>query len=134
MGWPLRPEYASSSNIGHAPKLEGGILLIVGKIDDDVDPGLTFRSFDQSIRDGKNFDLLVIPGAGRASGSTYGNHKRYDYFVRRPLGVRPADGRDLEAETKTTPTASAGADPCAGGLTVLTAVVCGLGRTFSRSI
>jgi hypothetical protein len=59
------------------------------------------------IKHGKNFDLLVIPGAGHGSGGAYGDHKRYDYFVQHLLGVKPPEWKDLETKSKTTPTASA---------------------------
>ena len=107
MGWPIGPEYAASSNVDHAHKLEGKVLLIVGEMDNNVDPASTFQVVNQLIKHGKNFDLLVIPGAGHTSGGAYGDHKRYDYFVQHLLGVRPPEWKDLEAKTKTTPTASA---------------------------
>ena len=107
MGWPIGPEYAASSNVDHAHKLEGKVLLVVGEMDNNVDPASTFQVVNQLIKHGKNFDLLVIPGAGHTSGGAYGDHKRYDYFVQHLLGVRPPEWKDLEAKTKTTPTASA---------------------------
>ena len=107
MGWPIGPEYAASSNVDHAYKLEGKVLLVVGEMDNNVDPASTFQVVNQLIKHGKNFDLLVIPGAGHTSGGAYGDHKRYDYFVQHLLGVKPPEWKDLEAKTKTTPTASA---------------------------
>ena len=107
MGWPIGPEYAASSNVDHAYKLEGKVLLIVGEMDNNVDPASTFQVVNQLIKHGKNFDLLVIPGAGHTSGGAYGDHKRYDYFVQHLLGVKPPDWKDLDAKAKTTPTSSA---------------------------
>jgi dipeptidyl aminopeptidase/acylaminoacyl peptidase len=107
MGWPIGPEYAASSNVDHAYKLEGKVLLVVGEMDNNVDPASTFQVVNQLIKHGKNFDLLVIPGAGHTSGGAYGDHKRYDYFVQHLLGVKPPEWKDLDAKTKTTPTASA---------------------------
>ena len=83
------------------------MLLVVGEMDNNVDPSSTFQVVNQLIKHDKNFDLLVIPGAGHTSGGAYGDHKRYDFFVRHLLGVKPPEWKDLEAETKTTPTASA---------------------------
>ena len=38
----------------------------------------------------KDFDLLVIPGAGHGACETpYGQRRRADYFVRHLLGVEP---------------------------------------------
>jgi hypothetical protein len=39
----------------------------------------------------KNFDLLVIPGAGHGPGGAYGSRLRNDFFVRHLLGVAPPD-------------------------------------------
>ena len=36
------------------------------------------------IRNNKDFDLLVIPGAGHGSGGAYGDHKRFDFFATAP--------------------------------------------------
>ena len=49
----------------------------------------------------------MIPGAGHTSGGAYGDRKRYDFFVQHLLGVKPPEWKDLEAKTKTAPTASA---------------------------
>ena len=49
-----------------------------------------------------DFDLLVIPGAGHGSGGAYGDHKRYDFFVRTLLGVTPPDWKMLEDTLKKT--------------------------------
>ena len=46
-------------------------------------------------------DLLYIPGTGHGSGGAYGEHKRFDYFVRHLLGVTPPPWtkKDLRAPT-----------------------------------
>ena len=36
-----------------------------------------------------NTRALYIPGAGHGAGGAYGEHKRFDYFVRHLLGVTP---------------------------------------------
>ena len=33
MGWPIGPQYAASSNVDNAHKLQGKLLLIVGELD-----------------------------------------------------------------------------------------------------
>jgi len=38
MGWPVGPEYAASSNVENASLLQGKALIIVGEMDDNVDP------------------------------------------------------------------------------------------------
>jgi dipeptidyl aminopeptidase/acylaminoacyl peptidase len=107
MGWPIGPEYAASSNVDNAYRLQGKVLLVVGEMDNNVDPSSTFQVVNQLIKHNKNFDLLVIPNALHTSGGAYGDHKRYDYFVQHLLGVKPPEWKDLESKTKpTTPTSA----------------------------
>jgi len=94
MGWPIGPQYSASSNVDNAYRLQGNLLLIVGEMDSNVDPSSTMQVVKQLIKHNKDFDLLVVPGAnhGAARGdqySAYGDHKRYDFFVRHLLGVTP---------------------------------------------
>ncbi len=89
MGWPLGPEYASSSNVDNAAKLRGQLLLIVGEMDANVDPASTMQVANALIKANKVFDLLVIPGAGHGMGGAYGERKMYDFFVRSLLGAVP---------------------------------------------
>ncbi|MCI0487242.1 MAG: S9 family peptidase [Blastocatellia bacterium] len=91
MGWPLGPEYAASSNVDNAHKLKGKLLLIVGELDTNVDPTSTMQVVNAMIKANKDFDLLVLPGAGHTSGGPYGDRKRYDFFVRHLLGVGSPD-------------------------------------------
>ena len=65
------------------------MLLVVGEMDTNVDPSSTMQVVNQLIKHDKDFDLLYIPGAGHGSGGAYGEHKRFDYFVRHLLGVTP---------------------------------------------
>ncbi len=116
MGWPIGPEYAASSNVDNAHKLQGKVLLVVGEMDNNVDPASTFQVVNQLIKHEKNFDLLVIPGAGHTSGGAYGDHKRYDYFVQHLLGVKPPEWKDLEAKTKTDAAGIGGALAAGDGL------------------
>jgi len=37
----------------------------------------------------KDFDLLVIPNADHTNGGTYGDRKRFDFFVRHLRGLEP---------------------------------------------
>jgi dipeptidyl aminopeptidase/acylaminoacyl peptidase len=89
MGWPLGPEYAASSNVDNAGKLQGQLLLIVGEMDTNVDPASTMQVVNALIKANKVFDLLVIPGAGHGMGGAYGERKMYDFFVRSLLGATP---------------------------------------------
>lgn len=87
MSWPIGPQYAASSNVDNAHRLQGELLLIVGEMDTNVDPASTYQVVNALIDADKDFDLLVIPGAGHTSGGEYGEHKRRDFFVEHLLGV-----------------------------------------------
>jgi dipeptidyl aminopeptidase/acylaminoacyl peptidase len=107
MGWPIGPEYSKASNVDNAHKLQGKVLLVVGELDQNVDPSSTMQVVNQLIKHNKDFDLLVIPGAGHGPGGAYGEHKRYDFFTKHLLDVKPPDWKALEESTKkTTTTAS----------------------------
>jgi dipeptidyl aminopeptidase/acylaminoacyl peptidase len=89
MGWPIGPEYAASSNMENAHRLEGALLLVVGEMDTNVDPASTMQVVNKLIEADKEFDLLFIPGAGHTSGGAYGERKRFDFFVRHLQGREP---------------------------------------------
>jgi dipeptidyl aminopeptidase/acylaminoacyl peptidase len=89
MGWPLGPEYVASSNMENAAKLQGNLLLIYGEMDTNVDPSSTMQVVNKLILANKNFELVGIPNAGHTNGGAYGDHKRFDFFVRYLRGVEP---------------------------------------------
>src|SRR5260370_23633892 len=64
MGYAVGPQYAESSNIDNAGKLQGYLMLVVGEMDENVPPESTYRFVDALIRAGKDFDLLVVPNGG----------------------------------------------------------------------
>jgi len=89
MGWPVGPEYAASSNVDHAHRLTGRLMLLVGELDTNVDPSSTLQVANALIRANKDFELVVIPGAGHGPGGAFGARKRNDWFVRHLLGIEP---------------------------------------------
>jgi dipeptidyl aminopeptidase/acylaminoacyl peptidase len=90
MGWPVGPEYAANSNVTHAAKLKGKLLLTVGELDKNVDPASTMQVVDALIKADRDFDLLVVPGAGHGVGeSPYAARRRQDFFVRHLTGAEP---------------------------------------------
>jgi dipeptidyl aminopeptidase/acylaminoacyl peptidase len=91
MGYPVGQHYADSSNITHAGKLQGKLLLMVGELDTNVPPESTLRLVDALIKAKKDFDFLVIPGANHTDGGPYGQRRRNDFFVRHLHGVEPPD-------------------------------------------
>ncbi len=90
MGWPVGEWYADSSNVVHAGRLTGKLLLTVGELDRNVDPASTMQVVDALLGAGKDFDLVVAPGAGHGVGETpVLSRRRMDFFVRHLLGVEP---------------------------------------------
>ncbi|MHC4559253.1 MAG: S9 family peptidase [Planctomycetota bacterium] len=89
MGYPVGPQYSECSNIENAHRLQGHLMLIVGEMDTNVPPESTMRFVDALIKADKDFELLVIPGAGHGSGGSYGRRRIQDFFVRHLLGIEP---------------------------------------------
>jgi dipeptidyl aminopeptidase/acylaminoacyl peptidase len=100
MGWPLGEHYAASSNVDNAYRLQGKVLLVVGEMDTNVDPASTYQVVNQLVKHNKDFDLLVVPGMGHGSGGAFGDHKRYDFFTRHFLGVKPPEWKAIEDAMK----------------------------------
>ena len=91
MGWPLGSEYAASSNVDNAYRLQGHLLLSVGEMDPNVDPASTMQVVNALVKAKKTFDFIVLPGQGHTPGGEYGERKRFDFFVHYLLGVEPPD-------------------------------------------
>ena len=91
MGHPVGPQYAASSNIDHAHKLRGKLLLVVGELDTNVPPESTYRLCDALIKAGKDFDFVLVPGGGHGMGGSYGQRRLEDFFVRHLLKQEPPD-------------------------------------------
>ena len=96
MGYPVDSSYVESSNVYHAAKLERPLMLVVGELDDNVDPASTMQVVDALIKANKEFELVVLPGVHHTMGERYGEHKRFDFFVKHLLGVEPPKWSDLE--------------------------------------
>jgi len=90
MGWPVGPHYEANSNVTLASGLKGKLLLIVGEMDTNVDPASTMQVVDALIRADKDFEMLIVPGAGHgAAEGRYASRRRADFFVRHLLGTEP---------------------------------------------
>lgn len=90
LGWPVGPQYELNSNSAHAHRMNGKLLLIVGELDRNVDPASTMQVVDALVKADKDFELLIIPGAGHGSAETpYGSRRRADFLVRYLHGVEP---------------------------------------------
>jgi dipeptidyl aminopeptidase/acylaminoacyl peptidase len=60
-------------------------------MDTNVPPESTFRLADALIKAGKDFDLVVVPGAGHGMGGAYGARRMRGFFIRELLSVEPPD-------------------------------------------
>ncbi len=83
MGWPVEKHYDEQSNVTLAKNLKGKLLLMVGEMDRNVDPASTAQVANALIKANKDFEYLVVPGAGHGvAGSAYGKRRLQDFFVR----------------------------------------------------
>ena len=82
MGWPIGPEYAASSNVDNAYRLQGRLLLVMGELDTNVDPSSTLQVVNALIKADKDFELLEVPGGGHGAGGEYGERRLLDFFIR----------------------------------------------------
>lgn len=89
MGYPVDESYSACSNVDNAHLLSRPLMLVVGELDDNVDPASTMQVANALIKVNKDFELVVIPGAHHTMGEDFGEHKRYDFFVRHLMGVTP---------------------------------------------
>ena len=100
MDWPIGDHYEENSNATHADKLEGELLLTVGEVDDNVDPSSTLQVANALIKVDKDFELVVVPGAGHGVGERpYLKRKRVEFFQRALGGpVERGDGKTTSLE------------------------------------
>lgn len=89
MGWPIGPQYAASSNVDNAYRLQGKLLLVLGEMDRNVDPSSTMQVVNALIKANKKFDLLYVPGGGHGAGGRYGQRLLMDFFVHNMLHEEP---------------------------------------------
>jgi len=89
MGYPVGPWYAENSNVENAHLLKGKLMLLVGELDDNVDPASTMQVCNALIKANKDFDLVVLPGMNHTGGGKFGERKRRDFFIKNLLGAVP---------------------------------------------
>jgi dipeptidyl aminopeptidase/acylaminoacyl peptidase len=82
MGYPVGEQYSESSNIDNAYRLRGKLMLIVGEMDTNVPPESTLRLADALIRADKDFELVVVPGAGHGMGGAFGSKKMHEFLAK----------------------------------------------------
>ncbi len=83
MGWPLGEWYDDASNLKHAHRLNGKLLLTWGELDTNVDPASSMQVAHALTRANKDFDMFLTPGGGHGSGEGgLAYRKRIEFFVR----------------------------------------------------
>ncbi len=95
MGYPVDKSYEESSNVVNAHLLTRPLMLVVGEMDDNVDPSSTYQVCNALIKANKDFEQVVLPSVGHTMGGDYGEHKRYDFFVKNLMGVRPPSWNEV---------------------------------------
>jgi dipeptidyl aminopeptidase/acylaminoacyl peptidase len=96
MGYPVGPWYAENSNVTNAHLLKGNLMLLVGELDDNVDPASTIQLCDALIKANKDFELVMLPGMNHTGGGKYGERKRRDFFVKYLLDAKPPQWNEKE--------------------------------------
>lgn len=91
MGYPIGKEYEECSNVVNAGKLQGKLMLILGELDNNVDPSSTLQVVDELIKNKKEFEFIMLPGVRHTLGESYGERKRRDFFVKNLLHVDTPD-------------------------------------------
>ena len=91
MGYPVGPQYAASSNVENASRLQGNVLIVAGELDSNVPPTSSLQVVNALVKAHKHFDMLYIPGENHGVGILGDQHYRDDYFVHHLLGVEPPD-------------------------------------------
>jgi len=90
MGWPVGAHYDEQSNVTLAKHLQGKLLLMVGEMDRNVDPASTMQVVNALIKANKDFEFVVVQGAGHGvAGTPYGKRRLQDFFVRSLHGKEP---------------------------------------------
>ncbi len=98
LGYPVDSSYVECSNVENAQKLERPLMLVVGEMDDNVDPASTMQVANALIKANKNFELVVLPGVHHTMGESFGEHKRFDFFVKNLLGVEPPKWSEIKTQ------------------------------------
>lgn len=96
MGYPVDKSYEECSNVVNAKNLQGKLMLVVGEQDDNVDPSSSYQVVNALQKAHKDFDFLLITGAHHTMGESFGEHKRYDFFVKNLLGIDPPEWKDVK--------------------------------------
>jgi dipeptidyl aminopeptidase/acylaminoacyl peptidase len=87
MGVPTTDVYERNSNRENAAQLQGRLMLVVGELDRNVDPASTIQVARQLVQAEKDFELLVVPGAGHGACETPWASAKRIRFLQQSLGA-----------------------------------------------
>ena len=99
LGYPVDESYADNSNVVHAHRLRGKLLLIVSELDMNVDPACSMQVAAALNEAEKDYELLFLPGQGHCEETPYVKRRVQDFFVRELMGGAVPE-RNLEAPRK----------------------------------
>jgi len=88
MGYPVGKEYEECSNVVNAHLLKGKLMLILGELDNNVDPSSTLQVVNELIKHDKEFEFVMLPNERHTMGGKYGERKRRDFFIRHLMNER----------------------------------------------
>ncbi len=77
------------TNMELAASLRGRLMLITGDVDKNVPPSCTYRMADALIREGKRFDMFILPGKDHGVMCPYYQNLIRYYFVDNLLDYSP---------------------------------------------
>lgn len=83
-------------NADLAPRLKGHLMLVTGSSDENVHPAHTMRMASALMNAGKNFELVILPGARHqymGDAWTYYERKMWFHFGKYLLGDYSSDGQ-----------------------------------------
>jgi dipeptidyl aminopeptidase/acylaminoacyl peptidase len=83
MGVPAGDVYERNSNRENARQLQGNLMLVVGELDRNVDPASTMQVARKLVEANRDFEMMVVPGAGHGACETpWASRRRLEFFVR----------------------------------------------------
>jgi dipeptidyl aminopeptidase/acylaminoacyl peptidase len=81
MGYPVDESYIENSNMENARLLKGNLMLLVGEKDENVDPASTTQVVNKLIQARKDFEFVLVVGAGHGSAETpWASRKRLNFL------------------------------------------------------
>lgn len=90
------------TNMELAPNLNGRLLLITGDVDNNVPPSNTYRLADALIKQGKRFDMMVLPGKDHGVMSPYYQNMIRYYFKEHLTDPKPFELDIIKHKTNAT--------------------------------